>query len=214
MFHVEFDKALWLILEADMENRQVIIDLLRAIPEDFLNEIKDKLRVSGNNYSADGRRNLENGIVLDYCINIDSDEASITLGSKVSSSVSEEDTINMGQELTLVWERDMGLMSDYWLGTFSYICDIDTNKHMNSDVLQGFVLTLDRSSDSLKIRGCIREVETEYNLMLTESDVCVEIKTAKERKLVPVLINEMPTLLTREYINNRYGDNPSRTRII
>lgn len=210
MFHKEFDKALWLILESDTENRAAIIDLLMAIPDELKKEIGQALKASEEEY-LDGSITLNDGTNLQYEIDIQSDESILTISKGVKSEVC-DDAINMCVELTLVWEKDKGLISEYWLGALTYICDLDTDVNMSSCNLKGFMPAI--STSNMQIRGLIREEETEYNLVVTRENVCVELRSATNNVYIPVDINMMPDNLTMEYIVSHYGEDPlSRKRV-
>ena len=50
IFSKEFDKSLWYILEADVENRNNIVNLIKSLPEDFIAKISDSLKYVDNEY--------------------------------------------------------------------------------------------------------------------------------------------------------------------
>ncbi|MCI8445999.1 MAG: hypothetical protein HFH31_00735 [Bacilli bacterium] len=202
MFHKEIDKALWLILEADISNRQEIITLLNSIPKDILEEIKGKLESNSESY-LEGGKTLDNGMALEYEIDFEEDEVILTITHGIISNVGYENNIKMGVEFTLVWEKDEG-MSEYWLGDITYICDLDMDVDIDELPLKGFIPGFSLTHG---IRGAIKEVETEYSLIVTPEAICVEFNGAK-KGINPIDISDMPDNITIEYINNRYGDNP------
>ncbi len=95
MFHKEIDKALWLILEADISNRQEIITLLNSIPKDILEEIKGKLESNSESY-LEGGKTLDNGMALEYEIDFEEDEVILTITHGIIS--------NVGYENNIKWE--------------------------------------------------------------------------------------------------------------
>lgn len=101
MFHKEIDKALWLILESDISNRQDIVTLLNLIPKDLLEEIKRKLELNNESY-VEGNKLLDNGMVIEYEIDFEGDEVTLTITLGIKSNVGYENTYKMGVELTLV----------------------------------------------------------------------------------------------------------------
>lgn len=200
MFQKEIDKALWLILEGDISNRQNIVNLLNSIPKDLLEEIKGRLELNNESY-MEGNKLLDNGMVIEYEIDFEEDEVTLTITHGIKSNVG-ENAFKMGVELTLVWEKDEA-MSAYWLGDITYICDLDTDTNIDDFNLNGFVPAFSLTQG---FRGMIKEVETEYDLIMTPKEICVELKGAR-KELNPIDISEMPDNITIEYINNRFGDN-------
>ncbi len=180
----------------------LIISLLKAIPSDLLEKIRRKLEEDNESYLEESRV-LDNCEALKYEVDIQEDEVILTIFSGVNSEFSQDDAIRMMLELTLVWEKDK-CMSEYWLGTLTYICDLDTDLDISSNSLKGLVPAFSLAKG---FKGMIKEVETECNLVVTPEGVCVELNGAK-KGVNPVAINEMPDNITIEYINNRYGDTP------
>ena len=64
IFSKEFDKSLWYILEADVENRNNIVNLIKSLPKDFIAKISDSLKYVDNEYE-----NGEKDLIVEFVYN-------------------------------------------------------------------------------------------------------------------------------------------------
>lgn len=217
MFDKDFDQSLWCILECDKEKRNEIIEFLKRIPNELLENLSELLATINHEeameqcYCYEKEVISDDGFIYSYSLDFEEQEKYLTLKQELATPEDNASYMNFGVELDLVKEYppytpEIG--EEFHIGNFCDVVrvspDIDTSKLFKKQFFMPFI---DFKNGEVKNKGKELEIEIEYSLVQNPLGYSVRRMHCNERKIddIPVDINEFPLELTIDYIDKRYN---------
>ena len=213
MFDKDLDKSLWYILEADAEKRNEIIEFLKRVPNELIEEIRDLLTRPKyeEDYYFDGNAIAQDGTIYSYIIEGNEEEKSLEIKQSLLTSI-DTPCLNFSAELILANEDLSYETENYeeiWVGTFTSSMDIIGNVDMNSPLIKrNFIPFIEFHEGNVDKTGHTQALEFEYNLIKEVSGHAIKRTNYLYRKhdYIPLDINQMPNELNMDYITKRYSE--------
>lgn len=213
IFSKEFDKSLWYILEADVENRNNIVNLIKSLPENFIAKISDSLKYVDNEYE-NGEKDLNvefvynkalDGFIYSFEIDTDWEEKNLNIKKElIDPSDLGCDGVNFTTELYLT-----EIMKEYpdvenEIANFSYYVSL-ISKHQK--LKPDFTPYIKLENEKVKHFGQSKKYEYEYSLSKSGKKVTIDdLQIQSEPVFVSINSDKIPNDLTMTYIDNKYSN--------
>ncbi len=221
MFDKDMDRSLLYMLESDNEKRNSILNFILTLPDDVISQISTLLQENsspsvieefGNYCYESGTIIGSDGLYYEWIIEVDEQEKMIEISKKIANSASKLN-MNFGTTLTLVsempgYEGEIG--EEMWFGDFIIQQEVAKPKSVEEALRKGFIPQLDITNGKVIGTSVLREKTLEYFIIQTATGHIVKRMDCSNStsEILPISVEGLPTEITKEVLQKRYGDSP------